>query len=57
VNAGSASERALRLANAVCGLTGEPNHRGVLRLASRYLWRGRQREAAELGYLDLGDGG
>ncbi len=53
---GSSSERAVRLADAACELAGELNRRGVLRLASRHLWRERQREAAELGYLDLGDG-
>jgi hypothetical protein len=51
------SAHAVDLADTVCHLTGEQNRRGVLRLAGQYFRQRRQREAAHLGYLDLGEAG
>lgn len=50
----SQSERVAGIAEILCKLTGERNRRGVQQLVSRWLWRERQREAADLGYADLG---
>jgi hypothetical protein len=57
VTSDSNSERAILLADMCRHLVGEVNRRGLQRLASRYLWRERQLEAAALGYLDLGEAG